>query len=164
MSESASFQNNEEIVRDRPDRSAANECASSLSLSILWSVPFSVGFGSNSVATSVWRAPASESGPGIIVKYNPAPRIFAAMYPLPLLWVSQEHDSVLGDRCQRRCYRRVIPAADLAREIKPPDQAVCGGCCIQQAYVTRVWNPTSEDSFCDSPYRTPQAPGAIQIL
>jgi hypothetical protein len=124
----------------------------------------SVDLGSNPITTAVWSTPTSESRPGIVKEYNLASWIVTATYPFPLGWISKEHDSVLGDRRQRCAYRRTMPMDRSAGKIEFPYQPGFAGHPIEHAYVSGGRNRTFNDGNEDSPYRSPQNLGAVQIF
>jgi|SRR5882724_11727463 len=127
-------------------------------------MPLSVGLGSHPITTAVRSAPTSEPRPGIVVEHNLAPGTITATYPLPLDWISKEHDSVLGDRRQRCAYRGAMPTHRSGGKIEFPYQAGFAGHPIEHAYLSGRWNLTFNDGNDDSPYCSPQSLGVVQIF
>jgi hypothetical protein len=100
----------------------------------------------------------------MVIEYNPAPEIVTATYPFPLGWISKEHDSVLGDRRQRCAYRRAMPTERSGGRTEFPYEPGFAAHPIEHAYVSGSRNLTFNDGNDDSPCRSPQHLGVVQIF
>src|SRR5258708_1694826 len=127
-------------------------------------MPLPVDLGSNPITTAVWSAPTSESRPGIVIEYDSAPGIVAATYPSPLCGITQEYDGVLGNRRQRCAYRRTMPTDRSGGRAEFPHKPRFAGHPIEHAYVSGSRNLTFNHGNDDSPYRSLQHLGVVQIF
>jgi len=127
-------------------------------------MPFPVDLGSYPVATTIGSAPASESWPGIVIEYNPAPAIVTAANPFPLSRISKEQDCVLGDGRQRCAYRRTMPMDGSGGGAEFPHKPGLAGYPIEHTDVGGRGNLAINDGNRDSPYSAAEPFGDIQIF